>query len=83
MRITAPGTADPPRLAVGSPVSHAGPEHLVSVVHGQKGKSPGDHRAAYSNRRAPKPGAFPESTDPEPRYKPEALPNPAGTGGPS
>lgn len=78
-----PGTADPPWLTIDDSVSHAGPERVVSIVHGQKGKSPGDHRAACSNRRAPKPWAFPESTDSEPRYKPEALPNPAGTGGPS
>jgi len=77
------GTADPSWLAVGFAVSHAGVEHVVSVVHGQKGKSLDDHSAACFNRRAPKPGDFPESTDPEPRHKPEALPNPAGDRGPS
>lgn len=78
-----PATADLLRLAVGSAVSHAEPEHVVSVVHGQKGKSLDDHSAACFNRCAPKPGGFPESTDSKPRHKPEALPNPAGTGGPS
>lgn len=73
-----PGTADLPQLTVSSAVSHAEPEHVVCVVHGQKGKSLGDHSAACFNRCALKPGDFPESTDAEPRYKLEALPNPAG-----
>lgn len=53
------------------------------MVRGQEGKSLDGHSAACFNRCAPKPEDFPKSTDPKPRNKPEALPDPAGSSGPA
>lgn len=75
------GIADLPWLALGSPSLPTRLKHEVSMVHGQKGKNLDGHSAACYSRCAPKPEGFPELADPEPRNKPEALPDPAGTSG--
>lgn len=69
------GIANPPWLALGSPSPPTGLKHEVSMVRGQKGKSLDGHSAAGFNRCAPKPEDFPDSTDPQPGNKPEALPD--------